>query len=228
MWSSPAWAAGKVGTYALDLNGTSQYAVVPDDASLDLTNNITIAAWIKPEQYATQDIIKKATNGITDGYELSLATTKTDSSSQRVFFRINQVASGDTYRINATTMYTIDGTWMHVAATYDGTTMRLYINGVLESSLANHSTIATNSLPLTIGAQDGTTASRWFMGWMDDARVYNRALSLAEIQALFGNTAPVAVNDAYSTDEDTTLTVAAGASLAMTRMPRATHLPPSR
>ena len=62
---SPAWAAGKVGTYALDLNGTSQYAVVPDDASLDLTNNITIAAWIKPEQYGTQDIIKKATNGVT-------------------------------------------------------------------------------------------------------------------------------------------------------------------
>ena len=60
---APAWAAGKAGTYALDLNGTSQYAVVPDDASLDLTNNITIAAWIKPEHYDTQDIIKKATNG---------------------------------------------------------------------------------------------------------------------------------------------------------------------
>ena len=110
-------------------------------------------------------------------------------------------------------MYPIDGTWMHVAATYDGAIMRLYINGVQEASLATTVPITTNNLPLTIGAQDGTTASRWFMGWMDDARVYNRALSLAEIQALFGNTAPVAVNDFYSTDEDTTLTVAAAGVL---------------
>jgi uncharacterized repeat protein (TIGR01451 family) len=182
--SSPAWAAGKVGTYALDLNGTSQYAFVPDDASLDLTNQITIAAWIKPEQYATQDLINKATNGVTDGYELTLATTKTDPSSQKVFFRINQVANGDNLRINATTEYPINGTWMHVAATYDGAIMRLYINGIQESSIATTELIATNNLPLTIGAQDATNASHWFRGWMDDALVYNRALNLSEIQAL--------------------------------------------
>ena len=132
---APAWAAGKVGSYALDLDGTTQYAVVADDATLDITNQITLSAWIKPEQYATQDLIKKATKDSIDGYELTLATTKTDASSQRVFFRINDASNGDTYRINATTEYPIDGTWMHAAATYDGTTMRLYINGVLESSL---------------------------------------------------------------------------------------------
>ncbi len=98
------------------------------------------------------------------------------------------MANGDTYRINATTMYPIDGSWMHVAGTYDGSTMRLYINGVLESSMVVPGGIpaAVNTLPLTIGAQDGTSASRWFMGWMDDVRVYNRALSLSEIQALVG------------------------------------------
>jgi hypothetical protein len=99
------------------------------------------------------------------------------------------VSNGDTYRINSTTLYPIDGnTWMHVAATFDGITMRLYINGVLEASLIPPAgtTIATNNLPLTIGAEDGTTASRWFMGWMDNARVYNRALSAGEIQRLAG------------------------------------------
>ena len=43
-------------------------------------------------------------------------------------------------------------------------------------------------LPLTLGAQDGATASRYYMGWMDDTRVYNRALSLNEIQQLAGVT----------------------------------------
>jgi uncharacterized repeat protein (TIGR01451 family) len=188
---SPAWELGKRGDYALDLSGTSQYGSVPDDSSLDLTSAITLAVWIRPERYATQDLVKKATNSSVNGYELSLATTKTDNSSQRPFFRINQVASGDTYRINAATMYPTDGSWMHVAATYDGTTMRLYINGVLESSLAAPA-IALNDVPLSIGAQnDGT---RGLMGGMDDVRVYNRALTLQEIQVLAGlaaNTAPV-------------------------------------
>jgi hypothetical protein len=188
---SPAWGAGKVGTYALDLNGTTQYALAPDDASLDLTNNITMAAWIKPEEYATKSIINKAVNGSVNGYELSLATTKTDDSSQRPFFRINQVASTDTCRINAITMYPIDGTWMHVAATFDGTTMKLYINGELESSLiapAGCTVIATNSQPLGIGGQSDGLGSRQFMGWMDEVRVYNRALSAAEILQLASTT----------------------------------------
>ena len=149
-----------------------------------MTTGLTVATWIRPEQYATQDLVKKATNGSVNGYELSLATTKTDNTSQRPFFRINQVASGDTYRVSALTEYPIDGTWMHVAATYDGTTIRLYVNGVLETSLTPPpgTVIATNTVPLSLGAQNDN--SRWFMGWMDDARVYNRALSLAEIRAL--------------------------------------------
>ena len=68
---SPAWATGKVGGYALDLDGTSQYAVVADNASLDLTDGITIAVWIRPELYGTQDIIVKDTNGGIDGYRLN-------------------------------------------------------------------------------------------------------------------------------------------------------------
>ncbi len=182
---SPLWVTGKVGAYALALNGTNQNGFVPNNASLNL-NTLTLAAWIKPGQIATQDLLKKAINGIVDGYELSLATTKGDASSQRVFFRINQASNGDTYRINATTMYPIDGTWMHVAATFDGTTMRLYINGTLESDLLlpAGTTITTNSLPLSIGAQSDN--QRWFKGTVDEARVYNRALSEAEIRTLAG------------------------------------------
>ena len=87
----PAWVIGKVGNYALDLNGTSQYATVADDASLDLTNQITIATWIKPEAFTgtPQDLIKKATIDVTDGYELTLSSTGS-TWPQKVFFRINQ------------------------------------------------------------------------------------------------------------------------------------------
>jgi VCBS repeat-containing protein len=208
LFGAPTWAAGVDGGYAIDLNGTSQYAQVLDNSSLDIADQITIMAWIRPEQYATQDLIKKATQGSVNGYELSLATTKSDESSQRVFFRINQVLKGDTYRINADTMYPIDGTWMHVAATYDGTTMRLYVNGVEESTLTlpAGTKIELNDVPLSIGAQ--STPTRYFKGWIDDARVYRRALSPKEIQA-FINSPPVAVDDTYGTPEDTLLSVSA-------------------
>lgn len=152
--------------------------------------------------------MKKAVHGGTNGYELSLATTKTDASSQKVFFRINQVTNGDTYRINSTTEYPIDGTWMHVLATFDGATMNLYINGILESSLTvpAGTVIETNNLPLGIGAQsDGI---RWFMGGLDEARVYNRTLTLAEIQTLAG-VAPLSVSKT-GTGSGTVTSVPAG------------------
>jgi large repetitive protein len=207
LYGTPSWVPGYNGLYALQMNGTTDYALADDSDGLDLTTGLTLAAWIRPGKYATQDLIKKATNGGVNGFELSVATTKTDDSSRKVFFRINQAATGDTYRINATTVYPIDGTWMHVAATFDGANMRLYINGTEESILsAPGLVIETNTLPLGIGAQsDGT---RRFQGAVDDARVYNRALSAAEILALAGH-APVALADSYSTAVDTPLTVAA-------------------
>ena len=80
-------------------------------------------------------------------------------------------------------MYPIDGSWMHAAATFDGTTMRLFIDGVEEASLdAPGLTINANSLAMGIGAQsDGT---RYFQGQMDDVRIYNRALSEGEIRKI--------------------------------------------
>ena len=71
---------GRIGTHALALDPTAgtpspvDFARVTDNASLDITSAITLATWVKPEQTATQDMIRKATNGSVSGYELTLAT----------------------------------------------------------------------------------------------------------------------------------------------------------
>jgi hypothetical protein len=172
------WESGKTGTYALSLDGSTQSASVPDDDSLDLTTAFTIAGWIKPGKSGTQDLFKKADMGVTDGYEVTLG------SSGKVFFRINQDTNSDTYRIDSTTLYPTGGdTWMHVAATYSGGTMRLYIDGYQEGGdLADAPAPAVNTLPFTLGTQ--ATSPRPYQGAMDDVRLYDRALSEDEIQTL--------------------------------------------
>ena len=199
--NDPAWVPGVYNT-ALDFNGTSQYGYTPDENTLDLTTVVTIAAWIRPGKYDTQALVNKAVYGGRNGYELSLDADSSTNWPRKVFFRINQVSTGDDYRVNSTTEYPINGTWIHVAATYDGTDMRIYINGELEGTTsAPGVTINTNGLPLSIGAQyNGTTASLWYQGAMDDVRVYNRVLSEDEIWALFSRppipSSPVPTNSA--------------------------------
>ena len=169
--------AGQRG-FAQEFDGTGDYALVPDNASLDITSAITLAAWIKPSALGTQYIIKKSTQGLTDGYELSL------SSAGKVFVRFNQITSGSTYRLDSSTPYPTDGnTWMHIAATFDGTNIKLYIDGTQEGEdLTGPGSIAVNDLSLSIGAQND--GARKFNGAIDDVRIYNYALSLAEIEAL--------------------------------------------
>ncbi len=175
--SGATLGAGLTGS-GLRMTASSQRMVVADSPSLDITEHITLAAWIQPSTRTTQYVIKKAAQNATDGYELSL------SSAGKVFVRFNQDTSGDTYRVNSTSNYPTDGsTWIHVAATYDGTTIRLYVNGQLQASKAATFTIASNNLGLGIGAQaDGVGSMR---GTIDDVLVADRAFSASEVLALY-------------------------------------------
>src|SRR5262249_28123429 len=71
-------------------------------------------------------------------------------------------------------------TWSHIATTYDGTTIRLYVNGALVRSRSAAGTIMTTTNPLRIGGN--AIRSEWFDGRIDEVRIYNRALSGGEIQ----------------------------------------------
>lgn len=177
----PTWVSGVSGL-AIRFDGSSQYATVPDNSSLDVTNAVTLAAWIKPEKSGSaQVIMKKGLTGESDGYELSLV------SNGKIFFRINQLTNGETYRLNSSVTHPTDGvTWMHIAASFDGSTIRLYINGKENKAVSFSSpvSIISNSLPLGIGAQ--SNGGNRYQGALDDLRVYNRALSASEISGLAG------------------------------------------
>jgi hypothetical protein len=72
--------------------------------------------------------------------------------------------------------------WTHLAATYDGTTQRLFVNGVQVATKAMTGPIKVSTGALRFGG-NGTWSDEWFAGLLDELRVYNRALSATEIQA---------------------------------------------
>jgi len=194
----PSWVEGKRGL-ALDLNGTIDYCSVPDDPTLNISSVITIAAWVKPGKYATQRIIRKVDGTNNLGYSLFLGIDSTIS------IRFN---NSNLTRVNSITKYPGTGdTWMHIAATYDGITIRLYINGVEENTVVESFDIGITPNKLTIGAEADETD--FFEGSLDDLRIYNYALSSTEIsdlQTAWSPTVPATVNNGagYALDFDGT------------------------
>jgi hypothetical protein len=80
--------------------------------------------------------------------------------------------------VNATAAIAAN-TWTHLAMTYDGTTMRYYVNGTQVATRAQTGAAATSAGLLRIGGN--SVWGEWFAGQIDEVRVYNRALTAAEI-----------------------------------------------
>ncbi|MEM1951544.1 MAG: phospholipase D-like domain-containing protein, partial [Candidatus Nitrosocaldus sp.] len=80
-----------------------------------------------------------------------------------------------------------DGQWHYAVVTYDGSTLRLYVDGQQVSSLnTNGAAPATDTMPLTIG-KNSSTNSRYFIGDIDEVRIYNRALTAQEVNDAYNN-----------------------------------------
>jgi hypothetical protein len=167
----PSWVDGVSGD-ALQLNGRDEYALVAHSLSLNVTGAITLAAWVRPERQASQKIISKVDDGA--GYALSLSSKGyakvkfNDSSSLRVYSKGEYPTDGDR--------------WMHVAATYDGQTIRIYLDGQEDNRQSAVFDIKSNDDMLGLGAK--ASGDHPLDGAVDEVRIYRRALSASEIRDL--------------------------------------------
>jgi chitodextrinase len=178
--ANTTWTAnGKFGS-ALVFNGTNAKVTIPDSASLHLTNALTLEAWVNPAAgtAAWRDVLYKGD----DNYFLEGAYPGGGPA--------GGVTAGGGGAFAAGPAALPAGSWSHIAVTYDGATVRLYVNGVQAASQARTGTLASSTNPLQIGG-DGLYG-QYFNGTIDEARVYSTALSAAQIQT--DMTTPVGID----------------------------------
>ena len=130
--NGPAWSAsGKYGA-AILFDGTNDFVNVNDANSLDLTNRMTIEAWVNASNLTGYKTAICKENGTTNlAYALSPNNSTTGTSNQRPNTRIR--IGTTTTTVTGTTKLSLN-TWTHIASTYDGSVLRLYINGTQVSS----------------------------------------------------------------------------------------------
>ena len=166
-WSTGRWSGG------LSFDGVNDYVDVGNGASLNPTSAISLAAWVNPSTIGPTQMILAKRNGPNNQYFLRIGATGK--------VRFNLTAGGALSGPPDSTTTLAPNTWYHVVGTYDGGQTRLYLNGVQESSAAKTGLMADNGVNVQIGRYIN---DQYFGGSIDDARVYDRALSAAEVAAL--------------------------------------------
>jgi hypothetical protein len=165
---------------AIALDGTNGYMQVPDAPSLNPPFALSIEAWFYLVSFSgtgPRYLVCKDDDGSNREYLINLVP---GPSGQPVCRAHVGLPGGYTY-ITGTNAIQF-GTWTHVAETYDGAVLRLYVNGSLDSSLVATGGVKNTTQTLRLGRG---TPGYFFNGLIDEVSLYNRALSSAEIQNIY-------------------------------------------
>jgi hypothetical protein len=209
---APNWVAGKIGPYALDFNGVSDYVEVPDGPFLDGMDALTIMAWIKTGSSNYMGVINKyvhnSGNNLHDSYCLKI------SDGGAVYF---QYAPGDAYVIKVSNATVADDLWHHIVGVYTGAEGSIYIDGN-EVSLSRDDFdpgggLNNTSEVLRIGCSNNNgSLNEFFAGTIDDVRIYDKALSNEGIKELYEGGLTYEATNPNPADEATGVSITADLS----------------
>jgi hypothetical protein len=213
----PTWTTGIINGALYFDDTNSDYVSVPDSNSLDFsTEDLTVSLWINLADLGDGGIVGKYDNwgeynyavwyeGEILHFEVGYPGETKDDPAQ--FETVTWSAA-----VN------IANQWYHIVGTYDHNFVRLYINGQEADNESETRNLGEGTTPLCIGTvrYDGTSinvfneTNEYFHGLIDDVRIYNRALSVEEIEELYqqgfsGAFNPRPVDGAIGVDPNTLL-----------------------
>ena len=172
---NPAFVEGIAGM-ALSFDGVNDFVDLGNNAAFDITDQITLSAWVNPND---------AGNGQHNPYvgkgDQAYAIKHANSNTIEFF-----IYDGGWFTANVSVDDSFNGEWHHVLGTYDGNELKTYVDGVLGATTVHQGSIDIQTHNLTI-AQNSQETDRYYEGVIDEVKIYDRALTEAEIRFLVGN-----------------------------------------
>ncbi|MCX6185777.1 MAG: gliding motility-associated C-terminal domain-containing protein [Bacteroidetes bacterium] len=164
-------------------NGSNNYILVPSSSSIQPLNALSVSIWFYPESNSNQwqPLVCKhiSTSFPYDSYLLGTGTPFPVSNKW-----YGVISNGSTISQNAISKNSTYDAWVFLVFTYDGSFIKTYINGKLDTTNTFSSTIGYNpSVGLYIGHNG--TGGQFFKGAIDDITIHNRALSACEIKKMY-------------------------------------------
>jgi len=170
----PFWlpTSGQVGG-ALQLDGVDDYVDCGNNGSLNIKDEITIALWVKTNDTGNGDHNPYVTKG---DHSFALKHNYTNYID---FF----IYDSDWHTVWSQVESSFNGVWHHLAGTYNGNDLKLYIDGRLKATTSYAGSINISAYNVNIGRNSEKT-DRFYNGLIDDVRIYNYALSVDEIAGI--------------------------------------------
>lgn len=168
---------------ALKFDGINDWVTMKNSASLALSTGMTIEAWVKPTRTMSgwTTVVMKEQAG-QQAYTLT-ANSSLNKPAVIPWIGGEKILTGGPKLI--------PGEWHHLAGTYDGQNQRLYVDGTLVATKAQSGAIKTSTGALRIGGN--SIWGEFFQGYIDEVRIYNRALTSTEI--LKDKSTPISVSN---------------------------------
>ncbi len=174
-------------THSLKFNGTSSYVEFPADNDLNISDDLTVEAWIKASSFGSSPVSNSIVckHGWTSGEKGFVLRAGGDGQLSFTIAGLKYNGTNESWQEVLSPVGALQlNTWYHVAGTFDGNKLRLYINGSQVASKSYNGRIDPSvNYNLKIGriADEGAASGRFFHGLIDEVRIWKEARSSSEI-----------------------------------------------
>lgn len=176
------WTDGKIGK-CLDF-ASGSYVKVPEIPIYDVTDAISLMAWIKTSSVSTWARVIDRSQWQDNGFDLALSQV---THAPLFEFFVNNTTS------QALAITPVDdGEWHFIAGTFGSKKVRIYVNGVMETEVTSTGEvdIKPNDWPITLGVEANNLSGQPYTGLIDEVAIYNRELSANAINDIYQNGIP--------------------------------------
>ncbi|MEM7395347.1 MAG: LamG-like jellyroll fold domain-containing protein, partial [Verrucomicrobiota bacterium] len=190
-------AAGQAGFgQAASFNGANTHILVPHDASLDITTEMTIAAWVRIDGNAWEGIVAKNPSNGSGANQAGNYELRVENGSRNMVFLYQRGNPNDTAAVNGggATQVPVTPAWAHLAVTMDGASVNYYLNGALVSTVGAPAGFgAINTNPLYIGSRADLFTDCHCL--LDDVAIFKKVLSAGEIATVMNGDFAAFINE---------------------------------